>query len=251
GGSSSGGAKVSVHTTLGLPSAATTSNLNNYLSVKSQYVVAYNSSRKIPNWVSWELNTSYIGSESRADDFRPDDTLPSSMPQASLADYSGSGFDRGHMCPSGDRTLNLTANQMTFYLSNMIPQSANNNRGPWEKFEAYCRTLASQGKELFIVSGGVVTSGSGTIGSGVVVPDSTFKVVAVLNQVGQGPANVTSSTRVISIVIPNDDTKVSESADWTGFRVTARSIEQATNLNFLSDVAQSVQDVVETRVDNQ
>jgi len=246
-----GGAKVSVHTTLGLPSAASTSNSNDYLSVKSQYVVAYNSSRKIPNWVSWELNSNYLGSIARSDDFRVDDTLPSGIAQAALADYSGSGFDRGHMCPSGDRTLTTAANQQTFYLTNMVPQAGNNNRGPWEKFETYSRTLANSGKELFVVSGGIVTSGSATIGAGVVVPDSTFKVVAVLDKVGQGPANVTTSTRVIAIVIPNDDSQVSLSADWTGYRVSARSIEQATHLNFLADVPQSIQDAVETRVDNQ
>ena len=64
---------------------------NSFLSVKSQYVISYNSGRKIPNWVSWELNTSYLGSTPRQDDFRPDDTLPPTLPQAQLADYSGSG----------------------------------------------------------------------------------------------------------------------------------------------------------------
>ncbi|HYQ43209.1 MAG TPA: DNA/RNA non-specific endonuclease [Polyangiaceae bacterium] len=247
GGGSGTGAGVSVHTKLGLPSAASTSNWNDYLSVKSQYVLAYNSSRKIPNWVSWELNSSYIGSQARLDDFRPDDTLPSGMPQASLADYSGSGYDRGHMCPSGDRTASAAANSLTFYLSNMVPQAANNNQGPWEKLESYSRTLAGQGKELFIISGGV--GNAGTIGAGVVVPNSTFKVIAVLDQVGQGPANVTTSTRLIGIVIPNNNSQVAKADDWKPYRVSVRSIEALTGLNFLSDVAQSVQDVIEPRVD--
>jgi endonuclease G len=249
GGSSGNGASVSVHTTLGLPSAASTSNWNNYLSVKSQYVVAYNSSRKIPNWVSWELNSTYLGSQSRSDNFRPDDTLPAGMPQASLADYSGSGYDRGHMCPSGDRTASAAANSLTFYLSNMVPQAPNNNQGPWEVLESYSRTLASQGKELFVISGGV--GSAGTVGAGVVVPLSTFKVVVVLDHIGQGPANVTSSTRVIGIVIPNSDSQVAKSDDWKPYRVSVRSIEGLTGLDFLSDVAQSTQDIVETRVDNQ
>ena len=242
------GASVSVHTKLGLPSAASTGNFNDYLSVKSQYVLAYDSSRKIPHWVSWELNSSYIGSQARLDNFRPDDTLPTSMPQASLADFSGSGYDRGHMCPSGDRTLNATSNGMTFYLSNMVPQAANNNQGPWEKLETYSRTLASQGKELFVISGGV--GSDGTIGAGVVVPESTWKVIAVLDSVGQGPANVTTATRVISIVIPNNNSDVAKADDWKPYRVSARSIEALTGLNFLSDVAVATQNVIETRVDN-
>jgi endonuclease G len=249
GGGSGTGASVSVHTKLGLPSAASTSDWNNYLSVKSQYVLAYDSSRKIPNWVSWELNSSYLGSQARLDNFRPDDSLPSGMPQASLADFSGSGYDRGHMCPSGDRTASAAANSLTFYLSNMVPQAANNNQGPWEKLESYSRTLAGQGKELFIISGG--TGSAGTIGAGVVVPDSTFKVIAVLDQVGQGPSNVTSSTRLIGIVIPNNNSEVAKADDWKPFRVSVRSIEALTGLDFLSDVSSAVQDVIEPRVDNQ
>lgn len=248
GGSSGNGASVSVHTKLGLPSAASTSNFNDYLSVKSQYVLAYDSSRKIPHWVSWELNSSYLGSQARLDNFRPDDTLPSSMPQASLADFSGSGYDRGHMCPSGDRTASATANGLTFYLSNMVPQAPNNNQGPWEKLETYSRSLASAGKELFVISGGV--GSNGTIGAGVVVPESTWKVIAVLDSVGQGPSNVTTSTRVISIVIPNDDSQVAKADDWKPYRVSARSIESLTGLDFLSDVATATQNVIETRVDD-
>jgi endonuclease G len=248
GGGGGSGANVSVHTKLGLPSAASTSNWNNYLSVKSQYVLAYDSSRKIANWVSWELNSSYIGGQARLDNFRPDDTLPAGMPQASLADFSGSGYDRGHMCPSGDRTASAAANSLTFYLSNMLPQAANNNQGPWEKLEAYSRTLAGQGKELFIISGGA--GSAGTIGAGVVVPGSTWKVIAVLDQVGQGPTNVTTSTRLIGIVIPNNNTQVAKADDWKPYRVSVRSIEALTGLDFLSDVSGSVQDVIEPRVDN-
>ncbi|WP_394830657.1 DNA/RNA non-specific endonuclease [Pendulispora rubella] len=251
GGSSGGGASLSVHTTLGIPSDANTNDPNDYLAVKSEYVHSYNSSRKIPNWVSWELNTGYLGSADRSNNYRPDDTLPSGMAQASLADYSGSGYDRGHICPSGDRTKSATANGITFFLSNMVPQAANNNRGPWEKLESYSRTLANSGKELFVIAGGVVTSSSSTIGSGVVVPDSTFKVVAVLDHVGAGAADVTTSTRIIAVLMPNDDSKINMGDDWKSFRVSARSIENATNLNFLSDVPQNIQDVIEARVDNQ
>src|SRR5262249_55631242 len=128
GGGGGSGAALSRHTTLGIPAPASTSDVNNFLSGKSGYVVSYNRSRKVPNWVSWELNTSYLGSVTRQDDFRPDDTFPASEPQAALADYSGSGYDRGHMCPSADRTLTVAANSQTFFLTNMVPQAANNNQ---------------------------------------------------------------------------------------------------------------------------
>ncbi|HWO26810.1 MAG TPA: DNA/RNA non-specific endonuclease [Kofleriaceae bacterium] len=248
GGGGGSGAALSVHTKLGIPSPTSTSDPNSYLSVKSGYVISYNSSRKVPNWVSWELNTSYLGSTARQDDFRVDDTV--SVPQASLADYSGSGYDRGHMCPSADRTLTVTANSQTFYLTNMIPQAGNNNRGPWASLEDYSRGLAETGKELFIVSGGTFSASSTSIGSGVKVPDKTFKVIVVLDAPGQGPGNVTTGTRVISVLMPNQDSQISLSAPWQNFRVSVDQIEALTGHDYLSDVDPAIQAVVEARVDN-
>jgi endonuclease G len=251
GGGGGSGAALSRHTTLGIPSPASTSDVNNFLSVKSGYVVSYNGSRKVPNWVSWELNTSFLGSTARQDDFRVDDTFPASEPQASLADYSGSGYDRGHMCPSADRTLTVAANQQTFFLTNMVPQAANNNQGPWAAMENDLRAIAQTGKELFIISGGTFSASSNQIGSGVVVPDQTFKVVVVLDAVGQGPSSVTTSTRVIGVMMPNENNQISRTADWRSFRVSVDSIEAVTGDNFLSDVDPAVQAVIEARVDNQ
>jgi endonuclease G, mitochondrial len=251
GGGGGAGAALSKHTTMGIPAPTSTSDPNNFLSVKSGYVLSYNSSRKVPNWVSWELNTSYLGTSDRQDDFRPDDTLPASLPQAQLSDYSGSGYDRGHMCPSADRTLTVSANSQTFFLSNMVPQAANNNQGPWAAMENDLRTLVRSGKELFIISGGTFSASSNTVGSGVVVPDKTFKVVVVLDAAGQGTSSVTNSTRVIGVMMPNENNQISRTADWRTFRVSVDSIEAATGDNFLSDVDPAVQAVIEARVDNQ
>jgi endonuclease G len=245
-----GGALLSVHTTMGIPAPTSTGDPNAFLSVKSDYAISYNGSRKVPNWVSWELNTSYLGTSDRQDDFRPDNTFPATEPQAQLADYSGSGFDRGHMCPSADRTLTIPDNQQTFYLTNMVPQSAHNNRGPWAQLEEESRTIANTGKELFVISGGVFSASSTTIGSGVSVPDKTFKVIVVLDAVGQGPADVTTSTRVIAVMMPNSDALITQSAPWRNFRVSVDDIEAATGDNFLSDVDPAVQAVIESRVDN-
>jgi len=241
---------VSVHTALGLPSDATTADWNDYLSVKSQYVLSYNSARKGPNWVSWELNPSYLGDAARQDSYRTDDTLPAGMPQATLADYRYSGWDRGHMCPSGDRTKTTSANAQTFYLSNMLPQSAESNAGPWAQLETYARNLASNGDELFIIAGGIFVGGSQTIGAGVEVPDDLFKVIVVLDEPGQDAAAVTDATRVIGVVMPNDDAAISPGDAWRQFRIPVRDIEQLTGLDFLSEVPLGVQDVVETRVDD-
>jgi len=244
------GADVSVHTTLGLPSDASTASWNDYLSVKSQYVISYNSARKGPNWVSWQLDAAYLGSAARQDSYRIDDTLPAGMPQATPSDYSGTGWDRGHMCPSGDRTKTASANSQTFYLSNMLPQATESNGGPWAQLETYSRNLATAGRELFIIAGGRYVGGAQTIGNGVEVPDDNFKVIVVLDHPGQGAADVTSATRVIGVLVPNDDAALSPGDDWRSFRIPVRDIEEFTGLDLLSDVDPGVQDIVEQRVDD-
>jgi endonuclease G len=133
----------------------------------------------------------------------------------------------------------------------MVPQAANNNRGPWADLETQSRDFAETGKEVFIISGGTFSASSNTIGSGgVVVPDKTFKVIVVLDAVGQGASSVTASTRVIGVMMPNENNQISLSADWRTFRVSVDAIEAATGQNFLSDVDPAVQSVVEARVDN-
>ncbi|HEY0195138.1 MAG TPA: DNA/RNA non-specific endonuclease [Kofleriaceae bacterium] len=251
GGGDGSGAAVSKHTTMGLPAAASSTTPDAFLSVKSGYVESYNAGRKVPNWVSWEINTSYLGTIDRSDDFRVDDTFPAGEAQATLADYSGSGYDRGHMCPSADRTKTTAANQQTFYLTNMVPQAGNNNRGPWVGLENYLRDLVSSGKEIYVIAGGTFSAGSKIVGDGLVVPDKTWKVAIVMDSVGAGPGAVTTSTRVIAVMMPNDDSKISLGADWKTFRVSVDAVEAATGYDLLSDVATPVQAVIEARVDNQ
>ena len=134
---------------------------NNYLLDKPQYAVGYSRDNGRPNWVSWHLDSTWLGSTPRQDDFRADTTLPAGWYQVQATDYSGSGFDRGHHTPSADRTNTVASNSATFLMSNMMPQSPDNNQGPWESLESYCRSLVSSGNELYIIAGGSGSGGTG------------------------------------------------------------------------------------------
>ena len=242
------GAGISIHTRLGLPGPAVAdgSDINHYLSVKSQYVESYNGAMREPNWVAWELNSSWVGSAARQDDFRTDPSFPASEPQAQPADYSGSGYDRGHMCPSEDRTDTVADNQATFLLTNMIPQQDNVNGGPWSALEAYSRTLAGQGKELFVVSGGTYSGTPATIGPhAVAVPSASWKVIVILGAPGQGVHDVTAATPIIAVSMPNDGS-VAKSADWHSYITTVGAIEASTGLTFFSDVPPSIRAALES-----
>lgn len=245
------------HLALGNPSNATSNvvNSDNYLMVKDQYVLSYNNSKHTANWVSWHLSTAWLGPVDRQDNFRADVTLPSSWVAVNESSYSGSGFDRGHICPSADRTTSISDNSATFLMTNMMPQAPENNQKPWADFENYCRSLASKGYELYIIAGPADVGGTGRYGykekignEGVVVPKYTWKVVVALLNGENDVARVDAKTRTIAIWIPNDQAASSKS--WYNYRVSIDDVESNTDLDFFSNLPDEVEKVIEAKVDN-
>ena len=242
---------------LGNPSGAVTdasNSANNYLLVKPQYTMSYNKGQGKPNWVSWHLSSAWLGSTQRQDNFAADASLPSSWFKAGPNSYSGSGFDRGHNCPSGDRTGSTADNSATFLMSNMMPQAPRNNQVTWEGLESYSRSLLQYGFEEYIICGSYGIGGTGangratTIASGnITVPSNCWKVVVILPNGSGDAARITSNTRVIAVDMPNDN---SIGASWGAYRTSVDAIEDATGLDLLSALPLSVQHVIEARVDN-
>ncbi|MDP4210459.1 MAG: DNA/RNA non-specific endonuclease [Bacteroidota bacterium] len=249
---------TNVNMALGNPSNATTStvNANNYLMQKPQYCLSYNNKNHIPNWVSWHVQTSDIGPVDRKNDFRPDDLLPANWYHVSSTDYIRSGFDRGHQCPSADRTSYEENNSATFLMTNMIPQAPNNNRITWMHLESYCRSLVFQGNELYIICGVYGQGGIGsakpdivrTLQSGVTVPAQTWKIIVVLPSGENDLSRITTQTRVIAVLMPN--TQDCSKHPWQNYRVSVDSIEHLSGFNFLSNIPENIQKVIESKVDN-
>ena len=244
------------HLAMGNPSGATTSTTNytNYLLSKSQFAASYHRDKGKPNWVSWHLSSAWLGSTPRQDNFASDATLPSGWFRATSSSYTGSGFDRGHNCPSADRTGSVADNSATFLMTNMMPQAANNNQRTWAGLENYCRTLVNQGNELYIICGSYGTGGTGvngyatTIAGGkITVPSNCWKVVVVLPEGSSDASRVTTSTRIIAINTPNNQTL---STTWGSYRTSVDAIEAATGYDIMSAVSSAVQATIEARVDN-
>ena len=229
-------APAKIHLKYGNPSQANSKDLNNYLLEKPQYALSYNCETGIPNWVSWQLDRSWLGSVDRSNDFRPDSNLPNGCYAVRPSDYRGSGYDRGHMTPSGDRTKTQSDNSETFLMTNMIPQAPSNNREVWRELEEYSRDLVSQGKELYIVAGG--EGKEKEIASGqVIVPKYTWKVILVLDN-----GNVEET---IAVRMPNNDTVAR--TDWKDYIVSVDEIENKTGLDFFSAVPKSIQNKIEAK----
>jgi endonuclease G len=240
---------TSVHLTMGNPSNAVTNTSypTNYLMVKDQYVLGYHRDNGTSNWSSWHLDTSWLGSTPRQDDFRGDSAIPAGWYKVVGSSYSGSGFDRGHLCPSADRTLTVADNSATFLMTNMMPQTADNNRVTWEGLEEYTRDLAiDDGDEVYVIAGPY--GNAGTINSGhVVVPTYTWKVIIVLDSGSNDVSRVTNSTRTIAVWVPNED---DIDNDWKTYRVSVDYVESMTGYDFFTNVTDSVENTIEAVTDS-
>jgi len=231
---------------LGNPSGAAT-DTNNFLLSKPQYTLSYNRRTGTPNWVSWRTSAANLGSESRSNRFHPDDTLPADS-QISPSDYKGSGYDRGHMCPSGDRTASPEDNDATFAMSNMVPQTPSLNRHVWADFENYVRDVVRSGNEVYQVSG--PAGNAGTIAGGrVVIPQGCWKMVVVLPASDGTTRHIDAQTRVIAIAIPNTTDPALETADWRSYRTTPLKIERATHLDLFSNLSPQLKSALEQKTD--
>jgi endonuclease G, mitochondrial len=230
---------------LGNPSNAAQPDANNYLMVNPYFALSYNRARGTANWVAWVVRRGDIGNVERANDFRPDNRLPQGFPRVTPNDYTGSGFDRGHLCPSKDRSNAPEANSATFLMSNMIPQAPDSNQGVWKALEDYSRDLVEQGNEIYVVAG--VAGERGRLKNKVTIPASTWKIVAVLPENFGDASQINQNTRVFAVDIPNQNGIRND--DWRKYRTTVRQLEQKTGYNFFSNLPQNQQDALETKMD--
>ena len=238
-------ATINPNLVLGNPSGATAdpANANNYLLARAQYVLSYNRAGGIPNWVSWHLGAADLGPVERSD-FQPDTALPAGWYQVKPADYTYSGYDRGHMAPSADRTATQQDNQAVFLMTNIVPQAPDNNQGPWAQLEERARDLVRAGNEVYSISG--VSGTREVLAQGNVrVPDQLWKVLLVLPQGDNDLQRITAQTEVIAVAMPNRQGIRNDG--WQMYRTSVDQIEALTGYDLLSNVPVDVQAVIEAR----
>lgn len=247
---------ASVHLTMGNPSNAVADfgQPNNFLMEKPEFTLSYDRDLGRPNWVSWHLSSEWFGTLARVDTFRADPEVPADWYRVQSFDFSGSGFDRGHMTPNADRDKETSApiNQATFLMSNMVAQAPDNNQGPWAAFEGYLRDLAGTTNEIYIVAGSVGVGGTGsnggvtaTIADGhVTVPERTWKVALVLPKAdGDDISRVSCASRTIAINMPNQQGIRTD--PWENYLTTVDAIETLTGYDLFSNLPLAIQACVE------
>lgn len=194
---------------------------------KSNYAIHYRYDTRTAEYVLEHITPESIsGPAKRKDDFRPDPSIPKQY-QSTLADYAGFPYDRGHLSPGADNTQTDAIMSESFFLSNMVPQVPNHNRGIWKQLETAVRNWVKEGKDIYVVSGTIYGQGYGTIGANRVgIPTHMWKVIVDRK-----------SAKGIAFMFPNAPLPV---ADLAKYATNIATIEQYTGLNFMPQLPEQL-----------
>jgi endonuclease G len=197
------------------------------------YTLCYDDKFEQAKWVAYELTRDELyGSFERTDNFRPD--LKAKYGSASLNDYKGSGYDRGHLIPAADSNWSAEAMDDSFYLTNMSPQDPQFNRGIWSKLESAVRNFVDEDGALYVVTGPVLTDGPyETIGKNkVAVPKQYYKVLLDYTD---------PTVKAIAFLLPNEGS----SEPLQSFALTIDQVEDLTNLDFFPKLPDKQEAILE------
>ncbi len=233
----------SIHLELGIPKDL--DSTDDYLIIRPQYCLSYNYILGVPNWVCWEMNSDWFGDVPRFDgSFLTDNSLPALYKKIKHTDYTNSGYDRGHQVRSEERTKTVDDNKSTFFMSNILPQTPDLNRGVWLNLEYYLEKLCKEeDKQIFIISGGIYSTDS-FINNIVAIPDTCYKIALVLEK-GQNRKNITKNTRIIAVKMPN--IAGIRSDKWEKYITSVKSIEYSTGYNFLDYINDEIENFLESK----
>ncbi|MDV7187676.1 DNA/RNA non-specific endonuclease [Lutibacter sp. TH_r2] len=141
------------------------------------YSLSYSEKHEQAEWVAYDLRSEHISTTNHKRPYFEKDIKVLSQ-SAHYKNYSKSGYDKGHLCPAGDRRFSKFAHDETFLTSNVTPQKHDFNAGVWNRLEQKTRYWATKYKKLYVVTGGILTNNTKTIGTEkVTVPNQFYKII--------------------------------------------------------------------------
>ena len=204
------------------------------------YTFVYDAEKRVPKWVAWVTTKQRIkGKNERTNDFLPDPDL--SVTEAVTKQvYSGSGYDRGHMCPAADNKWDATAMMESFYMTNICPQTPELNRGDWNDLENSVRDWAKKYGPIYQCCGPIfdktpvktIRNKRSASKMRVAVPDRFFKVLLCM---GDNPC-------AIGFVFINDGRNMS---NFDSYAMSVDEVEKITGFNFFASLPKKVETKVE------
>ena len=201
------------------------------------YAFCYSEKYEQPLWVSYKLTQAEALSKvaKRKNNFKADKVITTGS--ASLSDYRRSGFDRGHLAPAADMAWSKDSMSESFFMTNMSPQVPGFNRGIWKKLESLVRNWSTIDKELYIITGPIITPSFQTIGKDkVAIPQYYYKIAVDL----KGP-----QVKAIAFILPNKASK----KPLSDFVVSINRVEEVTGLDFLTNLSPSLEEALEKEQD--
>ncbi len=199
----------------------------------TQFTLSYNEGHEQPEWVAYELDSTEAKMEAgRCNCFSKDDNVLTGS--ATPADYSNSGFDKGHLSPSEDNQLSAANNRESFLMSNMSPQLHRFNNGKWKELESWVRDKAMEFDSIYVVSGPVFLNNLGTIGAdSVTIPGYFYKIVLRFEN---------NSPKIIAFLIP----QVAAIGELKDYVVPVNALESITGIDFFPALPDSVENKAES-----
>ena len=209
------------------------------------YSLEYSYKYKHSYWIAYRFDNTTGGNVGRNEAYKPDPELPSQY-AAKHNDYTNSGYTRGHLCASSDRQYSKEANQQTFYMSNISPQSGNgfNQSGSaWntgeDKVQAWGYNISRSTDTLYVVKGGTIGEGmiKGYIKNEIAIPKYFF--MAVLFRSGD-------NYKAIGFYMPHENLKDKQKKkDPKKYLMSIDALEQETGIDFFHNLPDNIENTVE------
>lgn len=196
------------------------------------YNLGYDKQIEGARWTHYILKQSFInGRAKREDDFRVDPFVDGLS--AYETDYRGSGLDRGHLVPAADMKLSRLSMSESFYMSNISPQKPSFNRGKWSALEKRVRLWCAKKGDLHVFTGPVFLKSLNRInGTYIAIPDAFYKIVFKDN-----------AKEAIGFLMLNKRLN----GDIMNYKITIDELESLTDIDFLSDLPDFIEDKVESK----
>lgn len=198
------------------------------------YSLSYSEEHEQAEWVAYELKKSHLANNDfRRPYFEVDPKVATKS--AHWRNYKNSGYDRGHLCPAGDRAFSKVAYNETFLTSNITPQRHDFNAGVWNRLEQQVRFWASNYDGVYVVTGGVLKDNIGSIGTeNVTVPESFYKIIYDHNH---GDAKM-----IAFLMSHNESDKPLQS-----FTTSVDDIENLTGIDFFPELEDRIENKLEAQ----
>lgn len=202
----------------------------------NHYMLAYSEPHEQAKWVAYVLKKGHLTYDDRKRPYFIEDPKVKSK-SADWRNYKNSGYDRGHLCPAGDRRFSEQAYNETFYTSNISPQNRKFNAGIWNELEQKVRYWAKKYGQVYIITGGVLEKGLPEIGSeDVDVPKAFYKIILKENN---------NNIEALAFLMPNKDSN----KNLQSFLVSIDELERITGIDFLAKLSDTVEQKIESKVE--